>query len=335
MPPLPNLIEISGVVRAAGRVTLDYMADDELQQILIDGGPIRDHLIAVIRDADALVPEGTEWRIHITGDLPASVKEIDAAIASTPYTVERGANTVAGKTIDQGDGTFDVLVSPLIWNLHDDVDVQQSLNDMAARVRHTFMHEAFHVAFHARREDALSALPSVDHLDWFEQVWSRHLGFMLEDYRIEAALKSLAPWPHSRVSQIGGELAHFEAERARSFQVGSVQGDPAGGRDVMIQAGADITQCLAYLAAETDDPTPFLADADLERWNRFIAPTWKEWLATYKLALPGNDLMTPAAVAAVIGRLGALGPRFLLSVGFERKMDANIESAWWLYAFSW
>lgn len=335
MPPFPESIEVPGIARAAGAVTLDHMSDDVLGQILVDGGLFRDHLAGVVADADALVPDGAEWRIHITGDLVRSVNELDPAYATTPYTVERGANTVAGKTVTQDDGTFDVLISSAIWNVEVSDDVEQAVGDMAARVRHTFMHEAGHVAIDARGEDALSIFPSIDSLDAFEQVWSRHLGFMLEDYRIAIALASIAPVSESWVAMIGNDLAHFEAERARSHQVGVVQGDFGAGRDVMIEATVHLTRALAYLSAETSDPTPHLEADDLARWHRFVAPTWPRWVETYGLATPANEPMAADAVADVIASLAALAPEFMRSVGFERKMSEHGESVWWLRDFEW
>lgn len=335
-PALPDVTELPGINRTAGAVALDYMADDDLGQILFEGGLIRDHLAIVIADVDALVPDGTEWRIHITGDLVRSVNDLDPAYATTPYTVGRGANTVGGKAVTQEDGTFDVLVSPSVWHVEESDDVPQAIADMAARVRHTFMHEAGHVAIDARGEDTLSIFPTIENLPFFEQVWSRHLGFMLEDYRIEIALAPIAPIPSPWVGSIGNDLAHFDAERSRSHEVGAVQGNFAEGRDVMIEATVHLTRALAYLAAETSDPTPDLAGEDLERWNRFVAPTWPAWVAAYGLATPANEPMTADAIAELIARLAALGPAFMSSVGFERTLSSTgEEQVWWLHNFEW
>ena len=152
--------------------------------------------------------------------------------------------------------TFDVLFSTEVWAVYESESMEQSFADMMARVRHSLMHEAGHVAIDARGEDALSIFPTIDHLDSFEATWSRHLGFMLEDYRIEVALAEVAPAPHPWVGSIGEDLAHFDSARSRSHEVGSVQGDLVGGRNVMIEATVHVTRALAYLAAETSDPTP-------------------------------------------------------------------------------
>lgn len=103
----------------------------------------------------------------------------------------------------------------------------------------------------------------------------------------------------------------------------------------MIEAVVHVTRALAYLAAETGDPTPQLTGDNLERWNRLIAPTWPEWVAIYGLAAPANESMTNDAVADLIKRLSVLAPDFMRSVGFDRRTGPKGESVWWLGDFDW
>jgi hypothetical protein len=335
-PGLPDSIALPGIDRPSGAVTLEYAADTIIGPILFEGGMFRDHFQSLLPEADSLVTPGTEWRIRICGDMPRLVAELDSAYAEVPYSTERGTNTVAGKTVKQDDGTFDVLLSTDIWNVYEGPDVEQALIEMGERVRHGLLHEAGHVALDSRGEDALSLLPNVEHLPAVQWIWSRHLGFMLEDYRIEFALASIAPVLHPWVNTIGSDLALFDCERSRSHRLGAIDGDYLGGRDVMIGAAVNLTRSLAYLAAETTDPASQFSGEGLERWERLVAPTWDEWIAAFQRASGAFDSMAPDAVVAAIETLAQLGHEFLTSVGFVHQVDEQgAESVWWLHDHRW
>lgn len=325
IPALPDHVDLPGVERANGAVTLDYMADDQMGPILYEGGNFRDAAVLFLSELDSMIPSGVEVRIHFTGDIVRSTNELDPRYADGSYTVERGANTVSAKTIQQLDGSYDILFGPLIW-LYRETEGQsqdENLVDLYSRVRHSILHEAGHVAIDARQEDTPSVIPSVDELDYFEQVWSRHMGYMLEDYRIELGLIDVAPNPDRRALGFGEDLAHFDGERARSYQAGPVDGDYRQGLNIMIDATVHLTRALAYLAAETNDPTPDLAGEDLERWQRLIAPTWPLWLTAFSLASSALQPMTRDALATAIEGVSMLPPVLMQTVGVKRTVDAD------------
>ncbi|MDO7881787.1 hypothetical protein [Antiquaquibacter soli] len=326
--------EVPGISRTSGAVSLSYYEETGIGPALIEGGLFREILVWALSDADALVPPGVVWRIHFTGDMVTSVAELNGTSEGETYTLDRGANVVAGKTIKQPDGSFDVVVSFDVWNVAVSEDIDHSVQEMALTLRHTLMHEAGHVAIDARGEDALDLIDDVDGLDRASVEWARHLGFMLEDYRIELALHSLAPNQIPRVSMISEDLALFDAERSRSQRVGA-EGRFVEGREVMLKAMVDLTRVLAYLAAECVDPVPTLVGADLERWNRFVAPTWESWVAAYGAALPATQPMARTEIIEIIRTLSRLAPAMLSSVGFERTFEGDNEAVWWLRSFEW
>ncbi|WP_243012237.1 hypothetical protein [Cryobacterium zhongshanensis] len=329
--PFPELDD-----RARGAVTLDYLGDKEdgLLEVVLEGGGVREFVIEAIERADELVPTNIEWRIHFTGDLVRSVLELDADEA---YTTTRGSNTVAGKTISQSDGSFDVLVSNInFWGVEpSSVDPAIAGPNIVRRVRHSLQHEALHVAIDARAEDTLSLWEAIYGLDPNEDVWTRHLGFMLEDYRIEITLAGREPNPYTKVSTMDSALDHFASERARSYEAGVGNGNLIAGRDAMIGAGVALTRDLVYLAGETNDPRPDLPAAALADWDRFVAPIWAEWVSILRQAKPATEPMTAAEITSIIRQLCVLVSKWLLSVGFKHvHVDGN-EQVWWLAGFEW
>ncbi len=329
--PFPELDD-----RAHGAVTLDYLSDKEdgLLEVILEGGSVREFVIEAIEQADELVPTDVEWRIHFTGDLLRSVLELDA---DETYTTTRGSNTVAGKTISQDDGSFDVLVSNInFWGVEDgSADPAIAGPNIMRRVRHSLQHEALHVAIDARGEDTLRLWETVDGLDPNEHVWTRHLGFMLEDYRIEVTLAGREPNPYPKVSTMDSALDHFASERARSYEAGVENRNLNGGRDAMTGAGVALTRDLAYLAGETNDPRPDLPAAALAGWDSFVAPIWAEWVSILRQAKPATEAMTAAEITPIIRQLCVLVSKWLLSVGFKHVYVDGNEQVWWLAGFEW
>jgi hypothetical protein len=237
----------------------------------------------------SLAPDPERVRLVIAGDFIAAVAErVDDAEYAKHFHRDRTFGSAAAKTIEQADGSVDLIVDAelVAKGQPEDFDSER-----------LFAHEGYHVAI-GQREESLNdirlrhGLGDYSHQGYFTAV----AGNMGEEYRVERALCNEGWWPDvgyregipDGLTAFRNELLDGVTNRYRNEPVDRCC-------RTVLQAFYNLAILMGYLAAEhlgsAGERTP---DAGVRRWSRLVGPAWGELLDLLE-AMPSANERTPRA----------------------------------------
>jgi hypothetical protein len=166
----------------------------------------------ILKEIIALLPDPTTWRLTLTGDIVASVDEIQHRDLTSGYTTNRGAGHVGGVTLPMSDGTFDIVIAVehLVCPFGDELEFESLVANAIATGRHLGRHEAGHVLLSLRGESAedYRDLPTLDPMS---AGLASAVAAYMEDFRIERHVRDHAPPVFSHLDALGGSLMRIRA----------------------------------------------------------------------------------------------------------------------------
>ena len=230
-----------------------------------------------------IVPQNDDLRLEVTTDLRTSVREKhpDKRYATT-YEQSRDLGFVMGKTINQDDGSTDIIVDARIFS-HD---------ANPGQAERTLEHEALHVAVDQRGEKLSDLRDRYSDPASSYGITLEIAGVACEEFRVERALwtKDTSPREDSHLADFQNVLQRFDAVVVEAS--GTYQRDQDVERifNTVGKAFNAVVTTTGYVAAEYDASgrLPQIAD-DLCR--RLLGSSWAS-LLTVLVELPPAD--TPA-----------------------------------------
>lgn len=258
-------------------------------------------------------------RLIVTGNLVSSVNDREDRTAN-PFTVERGAGTVAAKTMPPNtDGVVDILV-PIDWVLP--VDDAQALKERNEYIEHIAAHEAIHASlFHIGNKP-------------FDLMYRGNFGDAMRNF----------------LSMAGKQIEEHLAEFLGSKTTGRKLGQSAGQVKASIEAWQEtiktklpaipesspdyfqrgmmtsfeslhiLWKSLAYLAASlrTDDGFEAVPSeiTNMPEWQEFIAPWWPKHVELLG-RIPMTVELDPQATDEVVHEMGLFLQNWADSIGFD------------------
>ena len=314
-------------------LVLENLTEDELEAIKADlGARVGDASVAqmiwavgrAIRAED--VPR---TRIVFTGDFVQSVNAREDR-SQHPYTTQRGASLVVGKTMPpDADGIVDILF-PIFFALPGVVGESDG-EGRDALVRHLAAHEAVHATIHHLGTDPFDVYKR-------EQLGEATLQFaamaseQVEEHLAEYLANQVAVSPDGQTAD--AVRASFVAmQDTLAVQLpGIAEDDPdyfRKGMFVSFEALHILWKSLASLAAELRDGDTFApvpADiASLDEWRDHVAPWWAVYTTLLGRIPMSTDIDIPAT-DRVVRLIGALLQRWALGLGFDFHDTAD--GAW-------
>lgn len=253
-----------------------FMADVQLRK---ETSPVVQLAAAVkiaLREEDIALT-----RLVITGDLVASVSTREDR-SGREFTVDRGAGTVAAKTMPpNSEGIVDILI-PVYWLLPNDDGTPSAERNQY--LKHIAAHEAVHASIHHNGDEPFD-------LHRREEFGHAMMNFVsMASEQIE---EHLAEYLSSQVSgralaqNADGVSASVEAwQNTLSIRLPAIPEDADDyfqrGMLVTFEALHVLWKTLAYMAAalrqvDTFDPVPNEI-ANLPAWRKFIEPWWDQYV---------------------------------------------------------
>jgi len=279
------------------------------------------------------LPDLESWRLTISGDVVASVNEIEQREEGNAYTLERGVGQVGARTINVPDGTFDIVIGA--WSFMPVFEVstpEELINYMHEIGSHLVIHESGHAILHQRGEDS-DNFQELATGTKTERSWRKHLAAHIDDFRIEKMTNRAAPSPASNVEGIGATLAHMRNELTESNVLRLADGEAATFRSST--AVNDLVRVMAYLTAELgagDTITEGMRPEPLpEGWNEYLEEVWDAWSLNLDRLKPADEPMMVAEIASVLTdlcRIVVLWSQSIIGYHFEMHDDGSWTANW-------
>lgn len=254
------------------------VADQDVRASGSDLSQLASAVIGALRSDDL-----PKTRLVLTADLVASVNAREDR-TNNPFTMERGAGTVAAKTMPPDvNGTVDILV-PVWWVLPVDGESEDEAAERGAYLQHVAAHEAIHASlFHIggdpfdlhRREGLPYAMANFVSMasEQAEEHLAEFLGAQTTGRRVvqnaEQVDASMRAWQDTLATR----LPAVDPNDPDYFQRGML---------ITFEALHIFWKALAYLAAalRTDDgfePVPAEVVA-LPAWQQYVATWWPRYI---------------------------------------------------------
>lgn len=279
------------------------------------------------------LPDPTQWRLTISGDVIATVNAIEQREEGNAYTLERGVGSVGAKTINVGDGTYDIVIDAWAFMPAFEVSSPEELVEYMHQMgRHLAIHESGHAILHQRGEDA-EAFQELATGTMTERAWRKHLAAHIDDFRIEKMTNRIAPSPVSNVDGIGETVALMRTVLTDSNVLRRTDGDAATFNSST--AVNDLVRVMTYLAAELGAggkiETGMRPDPLPEGWDEYLEEVWDAWALQLDLLKPADESMTPQEIAVVLDNLGkivAVWSQNIIGYHFELHEDGSWTAYW-------
>lgn len=314
-------------------LVFEYLTEDEMAAVRADlearkGDAVLPQLISAVGRA-LRAEDVSRTRIVFTGNLVQSVNAREDR-TEHPYSTERGAGLVVGKTMPpDAEGVVDVLF-PAYLALprpegEGDEEVREDL------VRHLAGHEVVHATIHHLGTEPFDVYKR-------EQLGDATLQFaamaseQVEEHLAEYLANQVAISPVGGTAE--GVRASFEAlQKTLDAKLPAIPtDDPDYFRKAMtvsFEALHILWKSLAYLAAELRDGDAFSTVpaeiASLDEWRDHVAPWWEVYTTLLGRIPMSTDIDIPAT-DHVVRLIGVLLQRWALGLGFDFHDTAN--GAW-------
>jgi len=307
----------------------DALAQDVITRILDEGGLAQ----ALASHFLALAPDPSTWRLTLTGDMVKSVNAIRGLSGESSYTVERGSGQAAGRTMKREDGTFDIVLSDVLF--HADLQTGETVEDrlqwIGRMYAHLAAHEAGHVALGQRGEDVDVFVPLISSLPPNQLIWQNVVGVCVEELRCDQYANRVAPVGTTQADGFQDAISHFrneleEASASWGADIHAAYAKTMGAVSVFLRV-------LTLVAAETGtdaDGQPIKPDSLFVGWNEYVEPIWNEWSSTLHRLGPADIPMSSSAEAEVGCALCRCIPGWLATIGIGHEIDpVRGESMYW------
>ena len=268
-----------------------------------------------------LVLEPQKVRMVITGDFVQSVRNrMSNAEEAATYDIGRNGGIVGGKTMDQTDGTIDVILQAILFAVAGTVEELDTRRQIAI---HTTTHEAQHAVMKQAGEDSADFA----HLPFAKQWFAAIAHDIINEYRAEAAVpKSIS------LTQEGWDCAQVAVNLIESLQ--SVDRAYQASLDVralmqgVTSRVGTLWKILGVIATErrlsngTIAPLPDAVATD-PGWEIVVDDNWDALIAILDQVPDATTRIAPNAVSVQVSKLAKLLESWLLDLGFRFEDSAN------------
>jgi hypothetical protein len=305
-------------------VTLEAVDPDAIA-VDVEAGSLPDLLRWCVDTLASSVPEPDKASLVVTGDFVGSVRSrLREGSPAESYGVERGTGIVAGKTMDRGDGTIDVLL-PAFFFVADAGDEQRSASARIAS--RTLVHEAAHVA--ALQNEQTFDYAGEPGRDGDLQTLAYEI---LDEYRAEVTVP--LEMREGELPLDGLEaldtLAQGLARAAAAYQQHHVV--PKLVAEVANAASVAWKQMACMAALERLEPEQSSVTDDVRadsQWQRMAGARWSDFQQSLDRARPGNEVMAAEEIALIVEELTATLLAWLEDLGFIWSEDRFDISSWY------
>ncbi|MEC5185932.1 hypothetical protein RCH12_003410 [Cryobacterium sp. MP_3.1] len=286
----------------------------------------------IVQEVLALLPNREIWRLTLTGDVAATVNEIQGRSMASAYTTDRGTGHVGGVTLPRADGTFDIVIGieHLVNPIGDSLEFARLADNAIATGRHLGRHEAGHVLLSLRGESAENYrdLPSLDPI---AAGLAPAVAAFMEDFRIERHVREHAPPVFSHLDGLQGSLEHLSSELMAAKASWSSNFEEAIDRSDKVIG--DFVRVISYLSAELGldiDGQPVVPNTAPLHWDRYLGNEWLEWSAAFHRLRPVDEVMALNELSEVLGELCELVVDWAAEIGYARgHAEDGREYAYW------
>lgn len=273
----------------------------------------------------AAVPRPDKVTLVLAGDFGASVQR-RLPSDHPPYTTDRVGGVAVAKTMDRGDGGFDVVMG-IAWLFgRGDEEEQAEALWRVNSLMHAAIHEAQHVATGQRGEATNGARTSVG-LPGVHSDYVASAGVAMEEYRAVIVATREHPRPDEDIS-VDGWLPTLESVDTAFEHAASTMDatDVAPTCHAVMSAAHLLWMSMGYLAAGLRAVDRDLTDQERmehELWRRLADPYWDDFVAILAKIAPADMPMEEADLHAVVLELADLLPLWLNGIGFEYCDDGE------------
>jgi hypothetical protein len=293
-------------------------------------GLIAERVRSFMRTVNDVVPPGTTVSVWPAIDMATTLAQVApdrfGPESGNNYTLDRGANTAAAKTLTRADGSgFDIVVDGDLFmstreNSGDEVQNRSSI------LAHLAAHEPQHIVLTLAgldvgdlAEAANGESPTVNDLllPFAEAV---------NEYQCELAANRIvvSRFPHDADS-LGDDLAAFRAVLAEAVRI---QADDLYQACVnTVTAAKELVKGVAYAAAyrfyDGDDRSA--PDSKPEQWDRYMSELWPDLLDVFATIPAAGDPVDKSAMALTVYRMTERVLRWMEDVGIEQSRDMRIQ----------
>ena len=279
----------------------------------------------IVQEILALLPDRTTWRLTLTGDIAATVNEIEGRDEGSGYAIDRGAGHVGGITLPSADGTFDIVIG--VENIVNPFGEYDDFEGLAANAiatgRHLGRHEAGHAALSLRGE-ADEGYRDLPKLDPTAAGWTHAVAAYMDDFRIERHVREHTPPVFSHLDGLSDAIAHLSSELSAANASWKLDLDAAANRSDYGIGG--FVRVIAYLAAELgldDHGQPVVPERTPPKWDRYLGTAWPVWSATFHRLRPVDEPMTSDELSEVLSELCQLVVNWSTAIGYDRGLTGD------------
>jgi hypothetical protein len=212
-----------------------------------------------------VAPDHDRVRLHITADLEAVVrsKHPDRDYAEI-FEQDRPMARVAAKTIEQPDGTVDVIMDCRIFAPSADADPIRTLE-----------HEGLHVALYQRNESLQELHDRSDGIGRARATYLQIAGIACDEYRVERALLGrYEPEDGSQLAGFDQTLQAFEKAVQEAVDLWRQQGDVGAFSRGVGSSFSQVASISAYVIAEYDAAGREQLKPDKRLASRLLGTSW-------------------------------------------------------------
>lgn len=305
-------------------VTLEAVAPDAIA-VDVEAGSLPELLHWCLDTLARSVPAPEKVSLVVTGDFVGSVRSrLPRGARAENYGVERGTGIVAGKTMDRGDGTIDVIL-PAFFFSADAGDEQRSASARIAS--RTLVHEAAHVAMLQNEQTfTYSGEPGRDG-DLQTLAYE-----ILDEYRAEVTVPLAMRDGELPLDFLEGldTLAEGLGRATAAYQQHHVV--PQLLFEVVDAASVAWKQmaCMAALERLDSEQSSVTDGVRTDpRWERMASARWPAFQQVLLRARPGNERMAADEIALIVTDLAATLLSWLEDLGFVWSEDRFDISTWY------
>lgn len=299
-------------------LALEYVDPEQLG--VTSGGIEPESLIAkcaaILHD---LTPEPQQVRIVISGDFVQSVRgRLSNAERAAAFDIGRNGGMVGGKTMEQADGTIDVILQAVLFAVDGTTEELESRRQVAT---HTTAHEAQHVVMKQAGEDSAD----FTHLSFAKHWFAATAHDIINEYRAEAAV--LQP-----VAEDGWDCAEVAANLIESLR--SVDDAYQDSHDVLALMNGvtghvgTLWKILGIIATErrqsngTIEPLPDSVVND-PGWETVVDDNWDTLIAILDEVPSATVRVSASKVSVQLDNLANLLESWLVDLGFRFEDSAT------------
>jgi hypothetical protein len=316
-------------------VSLEY-ASSEFARAAASDGIVKSSIVFVANVLAARLPD-INWMLAISENMARSILDRHPAQdADGEDTLERGSNVVAARTLRNGDGSFDFLVSSTMFLIYRWADQtqpipQDEIDRVWAVLEHTAVHESCQANLEVHGEDAPAYQDTIT-LPPTQFAYRAMLAITLDECRAERVANCAARVRPTRSTTFGDDLTHFRIELNESLPM--VASNFMGALTRTMTAVSELVKALAYLAAELEPN----ADGQAPRpqpvpdgWDEYVEQSWDAFYAIFRDAPDADTRATVDELAATLSMLCQFVSAWLETIGVRYAMyDDHSQSCYWL-----